>query len=150
LLRLAVLTAWAGGCDGPPAQLVQVDASSEPDASLFACDPLAQTCPDGDGCFWVGPGAFHCLPAARAPRYHVCQSSSECSPGDGCHLDDLTDFYCTGYCDYRQYAGVRDPGRCTANELCAAFDGAIGICLGVCDVLASDCPSGQGCYYIHI
>ena len=145
-----------GACSGPPSHLAGQDPGPRRDAGpadaaadLFPCDPLAQTCPTGDGCFWVGPGAFHCLPADGLPRYHVCQNSTECSPGDGCHLDDFYEFYCVAYCDYRRYAGQRDPDHCGEHELCATFDGEVGVCLGICDPLDSSCPSGQVCTYIE-
>ena len=147
----SLLLVLVAACSEPPAGVEGQASDSGPpgiDADPGVCDALAQSCPEGEGCFWAGaPGAFECAETLGLPRYHPCQTSSQCAPGNGCHLDDFFSFYCTAYCDYATHAGEWDP-RCGENELCAAFDDLVGICLGICDPLDSDCPDGMGCYHI--
>ena len=147
VLRLLVALALAAACTDPPAGLVGSGPDAAPADASLNCSPLQSSCAAGSGCYWAGPGQFHCAAALGLPRYHVCRQSTDCSPGDGCHLDDIFDFYCVGYCDYRAFGGERDPDRCGENEVCAGpFDGGIGICLGLCDALDPDCPEELGCY----
>lgn len=71
---------------------------------LERCDPLLQTCPDGQGCYDADLDAFVCWDAPETPPTagEPCQGNTLCAPGSTCS------------------PGAKVPG-CAANRCCAPF-----------------------------
>lgn len=85
------------------------------------CDPLVQTCGEGEGCYPVAD-AFHCAPDAS---------------GDGGAAGEACEFL-----------NVCDPGSaCVAAELVPECMGASGCCSSFCDLTVEPppCLPGQEC-----
>ncbi|PCC72914.1 hypothetical protein SAMN02745121_02032 [Nannocystis exedens] len=82
---------------------------------LPTCDPLAQTCPEGQACVAasVDPDAFFCLPGAGGQGQAFDSCDAACDPGLWCGEPEL--------------AGECDPE-------------ALGCCLPFCDLNLPQCP----------
>jgi hypothetical protein len=94
------------------------------------CDPLAQDCPPGEGCYPAGL-AFGCLPTLDAivPDGDVCEYRTECVPGSFCA--DAADLEtcagercCTRLCDATTLASC---DSCTP-YFPEAITSAVGFC----------------------
>ncbi|MDC0721748.1 hypothetical protein [Nannocystis bainbridge] len=91
-LVAALALLLAGGCiqfesgpttDGPSGPGTTTGDDEEP-PPVVECDPLAQSCPDGQACSLVG-GDFVCIEVAIAGAAgDACQGSGECGPGLVC------------------------------------------------------------------
>ena len=91
------------------------DASSSSGEDFEACDPLLQSCGDGEGCYDAGSG-FGCqVDESGAGGLHgdECLAANECAPGSVCVVAAAV-----GACD----AGV---ATC---------------CAALCDLSAPECP----------
>lgn len=99
-------------CTGSPADPMCPDGSScllpaEGTLTLCLpqCDPLAQDCPAGDGCYWTGYD-FYCVVTLEEgiPTGQPCGYTNDCEPGNQCveasYLPGCADASCcTSYCD---------------------------------------------------
>jgi hypothetical protein len=114
-------------CTGDPARPVCDDASLECAVliegvlplCLPCCDPIAQSCADGDTCIPIGDD-FVCVPDRSGPDLG--------GAGSPCELFD-----------------VCDPGLyCADADTVGGCDGAVGCCTPLCDLDAQDpCPGGE-------
>jgi hypothetical protein len=70
---------------------------------LQVCDPFAQDCPDGLGCYWVEHD-FHCIfTTSDIPLGEPCGYFNDCIPGTGCMdtevlPDCMGEKCCASYC----------------------------------------------------
>lgn len=134
-------------CTGSPADPMCPDGSScllpaEGTLTLCLpqCDPLAQDCPAGDGCYWTGYD-FYCVVAAEPgiPLGQPCGYSNDCEPGNQCleasFVPGCVDASCcSAYCDLSlgDAECAAQPGSvCTAffleGEVPAGFEN-VGVC----------------------
>lgn len=104
------------------------------------CDPLAQDCPAGDGCYWTGYD-FYCVFTAEPgiPLGQPCGYSNDCEPGNQCleasFVPGCVDASCcSAYCDLSlgDAECAAQPGSvCTAffleGEVPAGFEN-VGVC----------------------
>ena len=140
------------------------------------CDPLAQDCPEGDGCYGID-GDFACAPVADPGQAgDACEFINTCDVGLQCVTGDAVSGCndvgcCTPFCDLAGGACDEPDAECVPYfEEGAAPPGHenVGLCLDgdggdddggddeggddggggpiECDPLAQDCPAGDGCY----
>ena len=67
-----------------------------------ACDPLAQDCPTGQGCYSWQPS--RCLAGGELTKGAACEFSNECAPGLAC-IGSTAEHYCSPYCDMSATTG---------------------------------------------
>lgn len=95
-------------CDDPHMSCVQLDYG-EVNLCLPTCDPLAQNCEVGSGCYPAPGGAsFNCFPPGDALLAEPCGALNGCAPGLVCS-------------DAAALANCQDPYACCA-QLCDASD----------------------------
>ncbi|HVI01649.1 MAG TPA: hypothetical protein VM869_23195 [Enhygromyxa sp.] len=87
------------------------------------CDPLAQDCAEGFGCYWMGNEFWCALTTANIPAGEPCGYFEDCAPGHLCLSARVFpscagSACCTSYCD----VGLGD-GQCDAvpGTECVAF-----------------------------
>jgi hypothetical protein len=108
---------------------------------LDGCDPLAQHCAPGNGCYPVTLEDFQCLPTIPGAQSQVCTGTNGCDAGLACVGAELfpscgSDFCCSMFCDLdlgNACAGPLGPGwNCLSwFELGAAPAGMedLGVCI---------------------
>ncbi len=89
-------------CEGPYHCLVG-NGYPGPGLCIPHCDPLAQDCDEGEGCFWIGY-AFTCSASTQdMPIGEPCSFFHDCAPGTVCTADPFPacedQACCTAYCD---------------------------------------------------
>lgn len=89
-----------------------------------ACDPLAQSCPNGTGCYLMGNAATICAsPGSKKPG-QSCQGFVDCAPGSQC---DTSAGMCRQFC-----APSQTPSACTTGQTCVDLSSAAGVSAGWC------------------
>jgi hypothetical protein len=99
-------------------------SSSTTSTTLVACDPLAQNCPAGEGCYPSGPAGV-CETSGTATQGAACQNDSDCAAGYAC-VNDGTGNECLKLCRVSTNAG------CTGGTTCTAPNGYppdVGVCI---------------------
>ena len=82
------------------------------------CDPLAQDCDTGEGCYYDG-NDFSCMPAGSTQAGGTCgQAYGECVPGAEC----MNPGVCRAWCD------PAATSTCAASEACTDIGDGLGIC----------------------
>jgi hypothetical protein len=83
-----------------------IQSDALPLVCLPPCDPFAQDCGEGAGCYLDdGATAFDCIPAGTAAIGDACEYDHECAPGSHCAGAALVPGCadarrcCTAYCD---------------------------------------------------
>ena len=79
-----------------------ISGGGVPVLCLPSCDPLAQDCGAGGGCYWTS-GDFNCTNAGDLPMGEACGFIADCEPGMLCvHSDALASCEgsncCTNFC----------------------------------------------------
>jgi hypothetical protein len=132
-------------------------APCNPLVQICFCDPFAQDCLSGFGCYPVN-GTMQCLPAGSGGLFAGCISQSSCAAGFFCQSLSMGNV-CTPICE------VGGPATCPSGTQCTPVSGSgittFGGCtpatvttttssttstVPVCNVFTQTCPSGQGCY----
>lgn len=125
-----------------------------PDGGIVGqCDPAAQDCPKGQKCTsYVQTAGSNTVDATQCveiigddqwgEQCERMEGNDTCAAGFFCMTDvsgNTGEGRCLEYCEVNQ--------PCEFGGECFAFnDGALPVCEVTCNPLASDCPSGQGCY----
>ncbi len=88
---------------------------------LPVCNPLADECPDGQGCYPVGE-FFQCAPAAGgASPGEACEFVNACTDGSGCVAGDLVPGCsadspcCSSFCE------IGDDSACLDGQVCVPW-----------------------------
>jgi hypothetical protein len=108
----------------------------------LACDPAAQDCGPGRGCFVID-GMARCLWAGQAEIGDYCHYVNDCAAGGLCAGD-----VCRPLCDADAPAG--SPRSCAARCLTdsAPVGGAHAVCIGrPCGSAQSTCGPGEACVW---
>jgi hypothetical protein len=108
----------------PPGTHCPIMAEGSIILCIPTCDPLAQDCDEGLGCFW-GPGsAFLCLVTTEnIPTGEPCGAVNDCAPGNLC-TDATALPSCAGAACCSQYCNLPDgDAGCVAQPgtVCTAF-----------------------------
>jgi hypothetical protein len=105
-------------CDPGSSCLIAYDGSVT--LCLADCDPLAQECGDGLGCFWDGYG-FHCIfTTDDIPTGEPCSYINDCAPGNLC-ADAAALPACDGQACCAAYCELSDPVCAVMGTECIAF-----------------------------
>ncbi len=108
----------------PPGSNCKVTAEDVLALCIPSCDPLAQDCGEGMGCYWAG-GTFECVETAEAkPLGEPCNFINSCAPGSSCvSAESLPECdgwsCCTLFCDLAQGDGACE--QAILGTVCVAF-----------------------------
>jgi hypothetical protein len=81
---LAFCSGTADDPQCPPGSSCVLASEPSPAFCVVTCDPLAQDCGAGLGCYWANV-EFHCLPATQnVPEGQPCGFYNDCAPGLVC------------------------------------------------------------------
>jgi hypothetical protein len=75
------------------------------------CDPIAQDCPDGQGCYWSAT-KFECVPTSQDfPAGSPCGYVNDCAPGHACVDSDQLP-QCAGASCCTPFCDLEEPDAC--------------------------------------
>lgn len=102
------------------------------------CDPVAQECPENEGCYPTTEGALACRPRGVASAGTSCVRDVDCRPGLFCDEAEV----CARFCC------PASTGGCLPGDVCVGFEGVLhGACRPGCDATTQlGCAEGEACY----